>query len=432
MDWFAFYLAWIAVVVFEVGLVLMGLYFFNEYQAENARCTELVDSQDAGSEATSDDCSASFWGWLCCWLLAAFYLCIMCCFFKQLRQAIRVIETAADWLADTKRMVFVPLNFFFIAVLFFMLWMGAVMCIGTMTDGPIYHPHGAQVEGMIDYSQAKDWEWSTSVQWMLGIEFFGMIWLMFFIMAVSDFIVIVSAATWYYSDKSKKDTDGIPGDSEVCYGYSLAFKYHMGSLASGSLILAIIWVIRRVFEYIGKKMEAASGGNPFTKCLVGCCNCCLACFQKFVQYLNQQAYVYMAISGESYCSSALNAFLLMTKYAVTFGMVNTLADVFVFICKWAIAIGTSAIAFPMMKTDLVPKGSSIQNEYCPAGFILLFSYIIASIFIGMMDAGASTILQCYLLDKNIKEQMASGVHFDEKHISENLRKFFTDMEDKHS
>lgn len=227
---------------------------------------------------------------------------------------------------------------------------------------------------------------------MLGLEIFGMVWLMFFLMAVNEFIIIVSAATWYYSDKTIPDSDGIAGDSDVCFGYRLAFRYHMGSLASGSLILAIIWCIRRLFEYIGKKMEDASGGNPLTKCFVCCCNVCLACFDKFIRYLNQQAYVYMAISGDSYCSSALSAFLLMTKYSITFGMVATLADVFIFVIKWAIAFGTVAIAFPLMSTTLVPDNQIIQQPYYPAVFILVFSYVIASIFIGMMDAGASTIL----------------------------------------
>jgi choline transporter-like protein 2/4/5 len=119
------------------------------------------------------------------------------------------------------------------------------------------------------------------------LEVGGMLWLMFFIMAVNEFIIIVSAATWYYSPKDKKDDDGIDGDSDVCFGYKLAFKYHMGSLASGSFILALIWIIRRLFEYIGKKMVDASGGNGCTKCLYACINCCLACFDRFIRYLNQ-------------------------------------------------------------------------------------------------------------------------------------------------
>lgn len=73
----------------------------------------------------------------------------------------------------------------------------------------------------------------------------------------------------------------------MCFGYGLAFKYHLGSLASGSLILALVWIIRGIFEYLAKKIEKAGGGeNCMTKCLIGCCRCCLQAFQKFISYLN--------------------------------------------------------------------------------------------------------------------------------------------------
>lgn len=315
MDYIAIYLAWLSVIVFEAGLVFLGFYFWGVESEKVAECERLNESW---SNVVDASCENNWWGWFSCWLAAAIYLCTIVCFFSQLRQAIRVIETAADWLADTKRMIFVPLNWFFVASVLFMVWMGGVMCIGTIAEGEITHPEPSLVDGVpIDFSQSKTWEWPESVEWILFFEVFGMLWLMFFIMALNEFIIIVSAATWYYSDKTIKDDDGIAGDSEVCYGYTLGLKYHMGSLASGSLILAIIWIFRAIFAYIGKKMEDATGGNCFTKCLVGCCNCCLACFDKFVKYMNQQAYVYMAISGESYCSSALNAFLLMAKYSVT-------------------------------------------------------------------------------------------------------------------
>jgi solute carrier family 44 (choline transporter-like protein), member 2/4/5 len=355
MDWFAIYLAWFSVFVFEAGLIMLGFYFWNNESNKVAECNALA----AEAQLLSESCSNNWWGWVSCWLAASIYACTMFCFFTQLRQAIRVIETAADWLADTKRMVFVPLNWFFVASLFFMFWMGGAMCIGTIAvDDSIYHPISSDPLA-ITFSQEKTWEWPDSVYYIMFLEVFGMLWLMFFIMALNEFIVIVSAATWYYSDKTIKDTDGIAGDSDVAYGYSLGIKYHMGSLASGSLILAIVWIIRGIFAYIGKKMEDASGNNCLTKCLVGCCNCCLACFNKFIQYMNQQAYIYMAISGEGYCSSALSAFLLMTRYAVTFGMVHTITDVFIFIIKWSIAIGTTVIAFPLMSTSLVEDGQIV-------------------------------------------------------------------------
>lgn len=53
----------------------------------------------------------------------------------------------------------------------------------------------------------------------------------------------------------------------------------------------------------------------------------------------------------------------------------------------------------------------------PVALILLVAYLISSIFIGVFDAGANTILQCYLMDKEM------GGTDDEKHVPENLKDF---------
>ena len=39
---------------------------------------------------------------------------------------------------------------------------------------------------------------------------FGILWLIAFIIACNEFVIIVSAVTWYFSDKTIEDDDGIP------------------------------------------------------------------------------------------------------------------------------------------------------------------------------------------------------------------------------
>lgn len=50
-------------------------------------------------------------------------------------------------------------------------------------------------------------------------------------------------------------------------------RYHVGTLAFGAAVLTIVRVIRGVLGYIQKKTSEA--GNPLTKCLLCCAQCCL-------------------------------------------------------------------------------------------------------------------------------------------------------------
>merc|ERR1712086_652110 len=105
-------------------------------------------------------------------------------------------------------------------------------------------------------------------------------------------------------------------------GFVWAFWYNFGSLCFGSLILAIIWIIRIIFEYINRQLEEAKGESAILKCVVNCTRCCLDCFHRFIKFVNENAYIQVALTGESFCTSAMQAFILALKNASSFFITN--------------------------------------------------------------------------------------------------------------
>ena len=103
-------------------------------------------------------------------------------------------------------------------------------------------------------SQTKEVEWDDNTRYMAYFMYFGILWIIAFLMAANEFVTIVSTCTWYFSRKDIPDDDGIPGDSEVWKGFWWSIRFHAGTLAFGSLLIAIVWTIRTIFEYIGEKV----------------------------------------------------------------------------------------------------------------------------------------------------------------------------------
>ena len=246
---------------------------------------------------------------------------------------------------------------------------------------------------------------------------FGIVWIICFLLSCNEFVIICSATTWYFSRKDIPDDDGIPGDSDVSKGLWWTFRYHMGSLAFGSIILAIVWIIKVIFEYLGNKMAGSQGNNGCTRCLLGCIFCCLDCFDRFIRYLTMNAYIYMAISSENFCESALNSFILLLKNAAEFSFVSALGMAFMFLCKFCIAILTTLIAFFLLPV-MLEEGTTV-NFFWPVFLIFCFSFVIAHVFVSVFDIGANTILQCYLIDVDIAKQH----NLDPKHIPPTLTAF---------
>jgi choline transporter-like protein 2/4/5 len=178
------------------------------------------------------------------WGLAIAFVCLLCCFTGSLRVAIAVLEAAADFVTDTLRVLLVPVISFFVTFAWIVLWTVVALFIysvGTISAGGV-------TSGTI-----KKVEWEPQTRYFWYYHYFALLWWTAMLIALAQFIIIVSCCTWYFSHGS--ETSGSASVSKALYW---TFRYHYGSLAFGSLILALVWLVRMIFEYIKKKLMIAS------------------------------------------------------------------------------------------------------------------------------------------------------------------------------
>ena len=125
MDWCAFWLSWFSVFLIFAAFVGSGIWTL-VYRSDRIE-------QDPSFEDDSQASWLNFYAYTA-FIVAGIYLLTMICCFNSLRVAIAVIETAADYFADTKRIIFVPLLYFFIGVVAFVGWVAAVLCVASIGD----------------------------------------------------------------------------------------------------------------------------------------------------------------------------------------------------------------------------------------------------------------------------------------------------------
>ncbi|XP_010778065.1 choline transporter-like protein 2, partial [Notothenia coriiceps] len=107
--------------------------------------------------------------------------------------------------------------------------------------------------------------------------------------------------------------------------------YHTGTLAFGSLILSIVQIIRVLLEYLDHKLKGAH--NKCTKFLLCCLKCCFWCLEKFVKFINRNAYIMTAIYGNNFCTSAKNAFFLLMRNMIRVAVLDKVTDFLLFLGK---------------------------------------------------------------------------------------------------
>lgn len=136
------------------------------------------------------------------------------------------------------------------------------------------------------------------------IFLFGTLWCNAFIQAVGVFVIASACCIWYYSHGANEDETNFP----IFRSYKMVFRYHFGSLAFGSLILAIVQFLQLMVEAVRQQAEA-SGTN--TKCfeyIINCLRCCLQCVERIVEFINKTAYIQIALRGKSFCNAAADGF----------------------------------------------------------------------------------------------------------------------------
>ena len=114
-------------------------------------------------------------------------------------------------------------------------------------------------------------------------------------------------------------------------------------MAFGSLVIAIIRMIRTILEYIEKKLKRFN--NDLTKCLLCVCKCCLYCLEKFMRFINRNAYIMCAVKSTNFCSSAMAAFNLIMRNLARVVVLDSVVDFLLFLGKLVIVLITGIVSY---------------------------------------------------------------------------------------
>merc|ERR1719327_358045 len=99
--------------------------------------------------------------------------------------------------------------------------------------------------------------------------------------------------------------------------------------------------------YLSKQAKAQ--GNKIMEIVCKIFAYCLWCFEKSVKFLNKNAYIQVALMGTNFCKSAKEAFFLILRNAVRFGVLGSLGFVVHFLGKYLICTATGVLGFVLLE-----------------------------------------------------------------------------------
>ncbi|XP_057697128.1 choline transporter-like protein 5 isoform X1 [Corythoichthys intestinalis] len=244
---------------------------------------------------------------------------------------------------------------------------------------------------------------------------FMLLWLVNFIIALGQCTMAGAFASYYWALRKPKDIPPCP----IVSSFNRAIYYHTGSLALGALILSVVQMIRLVLEYLDKKLKGSQ--TAFARFMMSCLKYCFWCLERFLKFLNRNAYIMIAIYGKSFCTSSKDAFFLLLRNVIRVAVLDKVTEFVLFLGKLLVTGSISALAY-FFFSNQIPLGKIkvpvLYTYWVPVVVVALGSFVISSGFFSVYSMCVDTLFLCFCEDLERNDGSASRPYY----MSPELRK----------
>ncbi|RNA43074.1 choline transporter 1 isoform X2, partial [Brachionus plicatilis] len=323
---------------------------------------------------------------------------------KRIGLVLRLFGEAQKAITDMPLLLGMPIITFVFLLLFLFYW---------ITTAIMIYSFGEYEESDIElYGQR--WAKKSFSRFIWWYHVVGLVWVSEFIFGCQSMVIAGSVSKWYFT--RPKSALRAP----ICTAISRLFLYHLGSIALGSFLIVLVRIPRYILMYLQDKIKA-SKSTIAAFCSKGCI-CCLWCLEKFIKFINYNAYTVIAIEGKSFCASAQKAFVIVVENSLRIATINTVGDFMLFLSKLTVTALTLFLGIYWFK---IPIDDPLKNIHqikiflLPLAVVCVISFLIAHCFFTVYEMVIDAIMVCFCEDCRANDGSAERPYY----MSSSLKKF---------
>jgi len=308
-------------------------------------------------------------------VLTVILLLILLVMRSRIMLAAALFKEGGRCLQNVPLLLLQPVVTFVILVVFLAYWL---IIMGYITTAGV--PTGTYNLGF-EHVKYEQHELLRACWWYHVV---ALIWISEFIVACQQFIIGGTVATWYFNR-------GKPPMGVICNMMCRLIFHHLGSVAFGSFIILCVKLPRYILMYI--KAKYSNQESQLAKFCLKCCICCLWCLEKCLKFLNQNAYVIIAIEGKSFCPAAKKAFGIIVENVLRVLAINSVGTFVLFLGEIGVMAVCGAISVFWLK-DM----PGLHFYVLPVAFVCLFSFFVAHCTLSIYQMVVDALLLCFCED----------------------------------
>ncbi|KAJ8033653.1 Choline transporter-like protein 3 [Holothuria leucospilota] len=213
----------------------------------------------------------------------------------------------------------------------------------------------AREDGTVEYIEDE------MIKYMRYYYIFGILWGTQFVLAFEQCVTAGAVAEWFFA-RDKKSLG-----SPISKSMGRVLRYHVGSIAFGSFIIAVVMLARLILGYIQSK----------------------------------NAYIEIAIYGYSFCKAAQKAFTVIVSNALRVAAINSVGDFLLLLAKITVTAGVIAIGI-----EFFQENPDVNFYAVPIAVAAIFAFIVSHIFLSVYEMTIDTLLICFCEDCEMNDGLS--------------------------
>jgi hypothetical protein len=312
------------------------------------------------------------------------------------------MEAASSFVTSNIRIVFLPIVAYLVSIAFFTYW--------AITAVYMYGIGTVKYNSMAPFATVENSKHTTYLAWYF---LFGLLWVVAFFICLQQFIIASMTCMWYFKQGS---------DDETGASVMLAAKWgcwnNCGSVSFGAFCIAVVTMIRIVFEYLAHQYEKMAPQGTLYKVVKCCITCVLYCLDQYVKFITKNAFIQIALHNQNFCPAAVASFFLIVRQAGRFGSAAIIGWIIMMLGKGTI-MGVSGYITVLIIKSQYPE---VEQPFIPAGFVVMVAYVVGSLFLSIFSFSSTAILHCFIVSEDNNMD----------HVMPECLKSFVDASDEHN
>ena len=384
------FLVFLVIMIILAGLLILAAYF---------KITSK-DHEEHDDNIYYNTYNALFWVFLVLSILWVIFILAMC---NRIRLAVALVQITAKYINNVCCIVIIPFLFFIIVIIWIAYW----ICLSIF----LYATGNFNKEGS---KVIANFDWTAEIKYSWWFHLFALFYMTAIISAYASFVYASSACIWYFT--SEKGIEAHP----ILKSFKRGIRYHFGSLAFGSLIIAIVRLIMVWLEVIKRRIESTSTNKTQSKCfkcIISCLQCCVGCCGKIMEFVNKHAYIQIALKGDNFCTSAWEGFALIVRNLGRFSTLTAIGGIFTIIGTIFISVVSTIIGYFVI-TKVSYFSDELNSCVLPVVVFLIIGLILGLVTMSIFGTSGDALMHSFLLDEELNKGQAKA--FPE------LQKFMSD------